>query len=249
MEDPTIPTTITPKEIISEFFEIKQDENNYKLNIQIINQDIILNLSDQSELIKEYENKLTLEELKRMHRIFLPLNSCQEFVDYLKALIDNKKFAIKNNAGNRMLIELEVEYLFKKNIIKIDLFQKKINFELIAQDLYKKLSSLTENFKNLENNYQNLVKENNKIKEENKNIIEENKNIKEEIENLKVGIEILNEKNKKIIEENINIKNDIKKLMEANQNDNKKIDNLDKDDADLLKGNIFKYKDEKNEII
>ena len=142
MEDAPLPTTMTPKEIFSESFEIEQNENNYKLNIQIINQDIILNLSEKSELMKEYENKLTLEELKQMHRLFLALNSCQEFVDYLKALIENKKIAIKNNTGNQIFIELEVEYLFKKNIIKIDLFQKKINFELIAQDLYTKFSSL-----------------------------------------------------------------------------------------------------------
>ena len=33
MEDAPLPTTMTPKETISESFEIKQNENNYKLNI------------------------------------------------------------------------------------------------------------------------------------------------------------------------------------------------------------------------
>ena len=42
-----------------------------------------------------------------------------------------------------MIIELMVEYLYKQNIIKIDLFQKAINFELIFLDLYKKFSTLT----------------------------------------------------------------------------------------------------------
>ena len=225
MEDAPLPTTMTPKEIFSESFEIKQNENNYKLNIQIINQDIILNLSEKSELMKEYENKLTLEELKQMHRLFLALNSCQEFVDYLKALIENKKIAIKNNTGNQIFIELEVEYLFKKNIIKIDLFQKKINFELIAQDLYTKFSSLTEKFKKLEINYQNIEQENNKIKEE-------NKSIKKEIELLKV-------ENKNLKEENINIKKEIKLLKDKNIIEEKGKKNLE-DNSNLEKEIISK---------
>ena len=134
MKEAPLPSITSPKEKISESFELKQDEKNYLLNIEIINQDIILNLSEKSELMKEYENKLTLEELKQMHRLFLALNSCQEFVDYLKALIENKKIVVKNNTSNLMFIELEVEYLFKKNIIKIDLFKKKINFELFLNN-------------------------------------------------------------------------------------------------------------------
>ena len=39
-----------------------------------------------------------------------------------------------------MSIELAVEYLYKQDLIKIDLIQKAINFELIALDLYKKIS-------------------------------------------------------------------------------------------------------------
>ena len=42
-----LPGVSTPKESISEYFEIKQDDNNYKLNIKIIKQDIILNILDE----------------------------------------------------------------------------------------------------------------------------------------------------------------------------------------------------------
>ena len=164
MEDAPLPTTMTPKEIFSESFEIKQNENNYKLNIQIINQDIILNLSEKSELMKEYENKLTLEELKQMHRLFLALNSCQEFVDYLKALIENKKIEVKNNNNNLMFIELEVEYLFKKNIIKIDLFQKKIifintNINFLKMDKSNKVRFNVENTQFLSGDEQNFKRQ------------------------------------------------------------------------------------------
>ena len=91
MEVAPLPLVMTPKEEISEFFEIKQGENNYKLTIKIINQDISINLIYEDELMKEYEIKLTLNELKELHKIFSLFTSCQEFVEYMKALIENKK--------------------------------------------------------------------------------------------------------------------------------------------------------------
>ena len=152
MEDAPLPTIMTPKETISETFEINQDNNNYLLTIDIINQNIILNLKIKKDIMKEYENKLTLEEIKQMNKLFSLFSSSQEFIDYMKAIIENNKLEIKNFSGEHIYIELMVEYLFKQNIIKIDLFKKKTNFEIIAKDLYDKFYCLTENFKNFEIN-------------------------------------------------------------------------------------------------
>ena len=55
MEDTPLPIMLTPKEAISKSFEIKKEENNYKLNIIIVNQDITLDLSDEKDLTKKYE--------------------------------------------------------------------------------------------------------------------------------------------------------------------------------------------------
>ena len=183
MKDAPLPTILTPKETITESFEIKQDKYNYKLNINVYNQDIALNLLEEKDLMKEYEKILSLNELKQMHTIFLGLNSCKDFVDYMKALIENNKLSIKKNSENKVTFELTVEYLFKQNIIKIDLNQKKINFELIAQDLYKKLSG--------------LVQENQKIKEENEILKKEIQIIKGEINTLKDNNIKMEEANKK----------------------------------------------------
>ena len=197
MEAP-LPGESTPKESISEYFEIKQDDNNYKLNIKAINQDIILNILDEKSLMREYEIKFTLNELKKIHKIFLVLSSCQEFIDFIKLLIENKKLSIKKDNKNQMTIELTVEYLYKEDLIKIDLLQKAINFELIALDLYKKISILNDNFKNLENNYKS-------IKEENKGLKEENMNIKDKIKNLEDIILSFKEE-EKIKKNNKNVK-------------------------------------------
>ena len=129
MEDAPLPETITPEETIFESLEIKQDESIYKLNIELINQDITLNLLEEREMMKEYETKLTMDKIKQIHKIFLIFNSCQEFVDYLKSSIENNKLSIKNISENQICLEITAEYLFKQNIIKIDLIKKKINFE------------------------------------------------------------------------------------------------------------------------
>ena len=150
MED--APSPITPQEDVKESFEIKQEENNYKLNINIINQELTLNILDEKDLMKEYEIKLTFDELKNLHKIFLTINSCQDFIDFINAIIENKKLLIKKNQENKMAIEIIVEYLYKQNIIKLDLNQNKMNFELIAQDLYQKIANINEICKNLEIN-------------------------------------------------------------------------------------------------
>ena len=124
MEEAPLPNTISSKEEISESFEIKQEKYNYKLNIKIVEQDITLNLINQKEIMKDYEKKLSLDELKKMHRVFFALNSCQEFVDYLKTLIENNKLSIRGIDENKIYIELNVEYLFKQNAIMIDLIKK-----------------------------------------------------------------------------------------------------------------------------
>ena len=214
MDYTPLPFTMDSEEKISDSFEIKQGKDIYKLDIKIINQDIILNLKYQKEFITEYENKFTFYELKMMHSVFSALNTCQKFLDYFKVIIENNKLSIKVNDENEIYIELNVEYPFKQNTNSFNLFKKKINFDLIAQDLYKKFSSLTENFKNLEMNYKNILQENKNIKEENNNIKneieklkEENKNQKEKILNLEEDIFLCKElifKNKENVEKENN---------------------------------------------
>ena len=193
-----LPGVSTPKESISEYFEIKQDDNNYKLNIKIIDQDIILNILDEKSLMREYEIKLTLNELKLIHKIFLVLSSCKEFIDFIKVLIKNQKLSIKKSIESQITIEFTVDYLYKQYLIKIDLLQKAINFELIALDLYKKISILNKSFKNLENNYKFIKEENQAIKKENMNIKDRIKNLEDIILSLKQEKIKINNKTEKI---------------------------------------------------
>ena len=225
MEDAPLPTFMTPNETIFELFEIKQKEKNYKLKVEIINENIYLNILEEKDILKEYEIILTLNELKQIHKIFSIFNTCQDFLDYMKALIENNKISINNSSEGQITIELIVEYLFKQNIIKFDLNQKKVNFELTAKDLYKKISSLNEN--NL-----NIIQENKNLKEEIMNLKEENKNIKDRMNNLETIINLL--------------KKDITLLKDANNDINLKIKSnnpiysaiMEKGEFDMVKAAI-----------
>ena len=192
MEGAPLPTILTPKEEIKKSYEINQEGNNYKLNIKIINQEITLNILDEKDLMKEHEIKLTFDELKNLHKIFLTINFCQDFLDFINAIIENKKLLIKKNQENKMAIEIIVEYLYKQNIIKLDLNQNKMNFELIAQDLYQKIANINEICKNLEINYNQLIKENNILKQENQKLNDKNIKIEERIR-------IIEDENKNLI--------------------------------------------------
>jgi len=205
MEDAPLPITPTQKKEIKESFEINQNEKNYKLNIGIIDQDIILNLLDKKDLMQEYEIKLTLNKLKDCYKIFLTLNSSQDFIDFIKATIENKKILIKKNKENQITIELKIEYLFKQNIIKFDLIKKKMNLELIVQDLSQKIEKINETYKISKINTKKLT-------DENKIIKEENKKMKEDINNLKEENKKMKEENKKLINEYFAMKEKIESI-------------------------------------
>ena len=174
MEEAPLPEIITPKETIKESFDIKQTERDYKLTLLIINQEITLNLLDQNDLMKEYEKKITFDELKQMHKLFSTFTATGEFVDYLKALIENERVKIIKIGENKLPIELMIEYLLKQNIVKIDLLPKKVDFDLIAKDLYQKISVLNEKYQKIISENETLKKENKSMNEHIKFLIEEN---------------------------------------------------------------------------
>ena len=186
------PLPICPKE--SKTFEINQDEKIYKLNIEIENQNILINLSILSE---EYEIILSFEQLKLLHKAFSMLKDCNEFLEYIKVLIENNKLSIKKEIGHQISIEIIVEYLYKQNTIKIDLKPKFLNIEFNAKDMFKQLSVVNQKLNKIENNYSELKEENTKL---NKKILileecyemlmqevielkKENKSLKEKINN------------------------------------------------------------------
>ena len=206
---------------ISESLKIIQNEKCYILNIDIQSNSITFNIKEDKSLINTYYiKKMSLEDINKLHKSFYGLNSCNEFLDFIKISIENKTLLIKEEEEN-ILINIEVLYLFKKSNVEIILTQEKINSEKVVNEILKELLVIKEQLNNIEKKTENIENDNkeeiNKLKEEilnlkNKN--EENKKICDDIQDLKKEInnmKDLYEKNKKLEDEINTLKKEIKK--------------------------------------
>lgn len=222
---------------ISESIKITQNKNDYIIYFIIKEHSLSLNIYEKEELGSPYYTKeITLDEIKKLDKSFNDIKSCNEFLKYIKDLINNNKFIIKKE-NNKMSINIITKYLSKENIIEISLLNGKLNSEKIMKDVCKEVLLLKEKNQILEDSLKKknnkyvskniiiyflilngiffsyaFIKLNNKIKEVNK-LIDESKVIKEQIEIQ--YIENLNLKEE--------IKEDIKILKEKLINQNNKI--------------------------
>ena len=224
--------------------EIKQNEEKYIFKIIKEEDRIILNISKLGKLpYKNYIKKLNLREIKEIHKIFFMINSPDEFIDYIKASFENKKLDIKED-NQKIFLIINIEYLFKSEIIEISLLEQKPNLNEFTEEIFKEISLMKEKIKKLETNLiknneddsklllekQNkeiidLKEENKKLKDDFSVLKEENKNLKEEIKNI---IEKQNSQNhalkeeiKNIIKINEGLKEDIQELKKSNERQNK----------------------------
>ena len=103
---------------ITETLIIEQNEKKYKLELVIEGEIIFLNLYEEGNINnKFYSQKLSLREIKNKHQIFCVFKTCKEFLDYIKALYENKKLSIKINNESFSLL-MNIEYLFNLRKIK-----------------------------------------------------------------------------------------------------------------------------------
>ena len=56
---------------------------------------------------------MSLEEIKQINNSFLGLNTCKEFSDFIKILLERNKLIIKNNEEN-ISLNFYIELLFKQ---------------------------------------------------------------------------------------------------------------------------------------
>ena len=152
---------ILPNEELSQTIYIDQDSNKYPLHLNstggIINFTLEYNTNN-------YKKKISLKEIKDKESIaifssFKP----KDFMAYLKTLSEIKKISLVKT-DNIINIKFELEVMFKKHEIEIELISKDKNIELIE----KEIKELKE--ENIE-----LIINNNKIKEENKELKEKNR--------------------------------------------------------------------------
>ena len=165
--------------------EIKQNEEKYIFKIIKEEGQIILSISKLDKLpYKNYIKKLNLREIKDIHKLFFMINSSDEFIDYIKASYENKKLIIKED-NQKLFLNINVEYLFKSEIIEIPLLEKETNLNEFSEEIFKEISKIKEKINILKNN---IIKINDyfskfDIEEKNKEIInlkEKNKKLKDD---------------------------------------------------------------------
>ena len=249
----TSETIEKPNEEISESLKIEQNKKIYFLNIKIEKNTLTFIISEEGALPAiYYTKKMTLKGIKEIHKAFFGLNSCNEFLDYIKMCVENKKIFIKEKDDN-ITISLEVWYLFKTSFIEIILNLENINSEKVIKGIIKELVLIKDQIKILESNSINEklneeIKSLNNIKEENKKLLDEVKKLNEEVKTIKD----LNEKNKKTEEELNLLKKEIKEIKDLHKNiPENKILNEEKEESNSNineSKEIKKYEDENKSI-
>ena len=140
------PTPSSEDKQISETITIDQDNIRYILHLNSIGNTITFSLEYNSN---NYSKKMPLKDIKdKESRAIFNSYSPKDFFEYLKTLSEMKKISVIRK-DNSVIIKFEIEFMFKKHEIEIELRSKDNNLELLEKEV-----------KELKENY-------NKIKEEN----------------------------------------------------------------------------------
>ena len=231
-DEPPVPIAETPKVITKEPILIEQDNKKYFLVIEIVDNSFYFRVNEEGVFPTIYfSRKLSLKDIQELHKSFYGLNSCQEFLEYIKELAVKEELIIKRNEEN-LSINFKVLYLLKTSNVEIFLNLEKKEVNDTIKDICNEINLMrekTEKFeKNIEKKIDDEIKEqNNKFVEEIKNLKEENKKLLDEMKTLKDEVngirqikdelktinELKNENNT-FKEENKYLREELEKLMQ-----------------------------------
>ena len=182
----------TEENIKFDTIQIEQNNIKFDLNIEVKDNIIIFSINDKSKFPSiNYIRKMNFTELVNLHQAFNLFNSFSDFYKFLKASSDKKSISIKQSNDKISLI-FNVEVLLEKQIVIIDLFQTKKEFDLNIKEIYHELFDIKQSM-------EALIKDNQYLKEENKKINEDINKLKIENEQLRKKFEEQNkERNKEM---------------------------------------------------
>ena len=242
------PIQETKEEQISEVFCIKQGDKQYKLNLQINDQKLLLKIIEENIFLEEYEKELKSEEIKVMSNIYFKFSNYKELFNYIKSEINNNNLEIEQKDINSFFIKLN------KGKIIFKLIKKKLKNEVIIENLCSEIVNIKNILNNMENKYNNILIENKNLKNEIENLKLINKELKDENKNMKEDVKKYKNFDKDIKnlikEENKNIDEGMKKIQQENKNNTKEIFKL-KESFNKIKDAFLKKIEERkinNEI-
>ena len=126
------PTPSSEDKQISETITIDQDNIRYILHLNSIGNTITFSLEYNSN---NYSKKIPLKDIKdKESRAIFNSYSSQDFFGYLKTLSEMKKISVIRK-DNSVIIKFEIEFMFKKHEIEIELRSKDNNLELLEKEV------------------------------------------------------------------------------------------------------------------
>ena len=215
--------------LIFDQIKIKQDENEYCLNIISKGEKITFSVNVKNQLLYDnYTRKISFNNIKELHKGFSTLRSFNDFYEYLKSLSDKEKLKIKKyNDKISLIIYLEV--LFKPENVEIDLTPGKQDIDLNIKTISKELLNMKES--DIKELHKKVNQEINNLKNKNEELNREIKDIKDkntllEKENKRINEVLIKENENKKFTKIINdIRNEINKLKNKDGNLEFKIQN------------------------
>ena len=143
-------TSKEPQEKVSTI-NIEQDNKKYILAIKIKGDQLTLVLSFPEEIENlSFTKKMTFKEIKELDQYFNGYESCEDFSNDLKDLVDDKKLNIIKKEEN-FCLNFTVKYRGKKNSIELLLSPEAKNDGELIKGLCKEVSTLKEKIRILEN--------------------------------------------------------------------------------------------------
>ena len=126
------PTPSSEDKPISETITIDQDNIRYILHLNSIGNTITFSLEYNSN---NYSKKIPLKDIKdkESKAIFIS-HSPKDFIQFLKKLSEMKKISVIRK-DNSVIIKFELEIMFKKHEIEIELRSKDNNLELLEKEV------------------------------------------------------------------------------------------------------------------
>ena len=126
------PTPSSEDKQISETITIDQDNIRYILHLNSIGNTITFSLEYNSN---NYSKKMPLKDIKdKESRAIFNSYSSQDFIQFLKKLSEMKKISVIRK-DNSVIIKFEIEFMFKKHDIEIELRSKDNNLELLEKEV------------------------------------------------------------------------------------------------------------------
>ena len=172
----------TKENIKFDSIQIKQNNNQYELNIEIKDNMIIFIIYEKNKFpTKNYIRKMNFKELINLHKVFNFINSFSDFYKFLKATSDKNSINIKVDTDKISLV-FNVEILLEKQIVTIDLYPTKKDIDLDIKEIYLELFNIKKSLDILTSDNQSLKEDNKKLNDEINKLKNENEQLKNKLE-------------------------------------------------------------------